>query len=159
VAELEKGTTMTDTLRSTFSAEPRTDPAKPFWFAPACAVLGATAVWLVVVPAAGIELFVETGGTTTEVSAASVVVGSALGGLGAVALGWVARRWFPHPRRDFVVLTSGMLVLSLLSPAAAATSMATAWSLCAMHVVVGAVAISLVAGPLPGHADPTDTQE
>jgi len=150
---------MTDTIRSTSSAESRISPARPLWFAPVCAVLGATSIWLVVAPLAGIELFVETGGTTTEVSAASVVIGSAVGGLGAVAIGWAARRWFPRPRRDFVVMTSGMLVLSLLSPATAATSMATALSLCAMHVVVGAVAIPLVAGRLPRHADATDTQQ
>lgn len=150
---------MTDTLRSTTSAESRTSPARPVWFVPACTVLGATAIWLVVAPLAGNELFVETGGTTTEVSAASVVVGSAIGGFGAVALGWAARRWFPRPRRDFVVMTIVMMVLSLLSPATAATSMVTALSLCAMHLVVGAVAIPLVAGRLPRIADATDAQE
>ncbi len=150
---------MTDTLRSTSAAESRTAAIRPVWFVPACAVLGATATWLVAAPLAGVELLVETGGTTTEVGAASVLVGSAIGGLGAVAIGSAARRWFPRPRRDFAVLTVAMMVLSLLSPATAATSTATALALCAMHVVVGAIAIPLVAGRLPRHAESTDTQE
>jgi hypothetical protein len=150
---------MTDTLRFTSSAESRTSPARPVWFVPACSVLGATVLWIMTAPLAGVELFVETGGTTTEVSAASVVVGSALGGLGAVALGWAAGRWLSRPRRGFVAMTSVMMVLSLFSPATAATSVATGLCLCAMHLVVGAVAIPLVAGRLPRHADVADTQE
>ena len=92
VADFVKGT-MIDTLRPPLRPN-RTSPARPIWFVPACAVLGAPAIWLVVAPLAGVELF-ETGGTTAEASAASVVVGSAIGGLGAVAHGgpqWFQRR-------------------------------------------------------------------
>ena len=154
---------MTHSIHTTF--EPDTTPVhdrstpRPIWFAPAAAVLAATTLWIAAAPLAGTDLVVDQGGTTIEVSPASVVLGSAIGGLGALATGWAARRWSARPRLHFVIATGIMCALSLASPATAATSTATALWLCSMHLVVGAVAIPLVATRLPSRSDSGEAQE
>ncbi len=154
---------MTHTIHTTFepdttSAHDRSAP-RPIWFAPAAAVLAATALWIVAAPLAGTDLVVDQGGTTIEVSPAAVVLGSAIGGLGALAVGWAARRWSARPRPHFVIATGVMCALSLASPVTAATSTATALWLCSMHLVVGAVAIPLVAARQPRRGDSGEAQE
>jgi Family of unknown function (DUF6069) len=150
---------MTDTLRSPISPDSTEAPTRPFWYIPAATTLAATALWLVAVPLAGVELFVDQGGTIIEVSPVSVVLGSAVGGFGTMAVGWAARRWFPRPRRHFVLTTGLMLAFSLISPVTAATTMTTALWLSSMHLVVGAIAIPVVAGRLPSRTDSDDPQE
>jgi hypothetical protein len=159
VADFEKGITMNDTIRLAAEPDSASTSTRPVWFAPAFATLAATALWLVVVPLVGVDLFVDQGGTIIEVSPASVVLGSAVGGFGALAVGWFARRWSSRPRRHFVLATGLMMALSLISPVTAATTTTTALWLCSMHLVVGAIAIPLVAGRLPSRTDSGDPQE
>lgn len=148
---------MTDTI--TVERDSTRTTTRPIWYAPAAAVLAGTALWLLAAPLVGAELFVNQGGTIIEVSPASVVIGSAVGGLGAVAVGWAATRWSSRPRHRFVVATGLMLAFSLISPLTAATSTATALWLCSMHLAVGAVAIPLVAARLPQNVDSGQEQE
>lgn len=150
---------MTDTIRSPLSPDSTEDTRRPFWYAPAASALAATALWLVAVPLAGVELFVDQGGTIIEVNPVSVVLGSVVGGFGTMAVGWAARRWFPRPRRHFVLTTTLMLAFSLISPVTAATTTTTALWLCSMHIVVGAIAIPVVAGRLPSSTDSGNPQE
>ena len=150
---------MTDTIRSPIPPGSTAAPARPFWYIPAATTLAATALWLVAVPLVGVELFVDQGGTIIEVSPVSVVLGSAVGGFGTMAVGWAARQWFPRPRRHFVLTTGLMLAFSLISPVTAATTMTTALWLSSMHLVVGAIAIPVVAGRLPSRTDSGDPQE
>jgi hypothetical protein len=139
---------MSGTARSTLSPGSTNAVARPVWQVPAASVAVAVVLWIVAAPLAGAELLVDSVVGPMEVDLASVVLGSAIGGFGAVAVGWLARRRSSSPRRHFLVATGLILALSLIGPAATALSTTTAVWLCSMHLAVGAVAIPLVAGRL-----------
>ncbi|HWM73968.1 MAG TPA: DUF6069 family protein [Nocardioides sp.] len=140
---------MSGTARSTLSPGSRISPPRPVWLVPAASTAVAVAIWVVAAPLAGAELLVDSVVGPMEVDLASVVLGSAIGGFGAVAVGWLARRRSSSPRRHFLVATGLILALSLVGPATTALSAATALWLCSMHLAVGALAIPLVASRLP----------
>jgi len=140
---------MSGTARSTLSSGSRISTPRPVWHVPAASVAIALLLWIVAAPLTGAELLVDSVVGPMEVDLASVVLGSAVGGFGALAVGRLARRRSSSPRRHFLVATGLILALSLVGPATTALSTATALWLCAMHLAVGAVAILLVASRLP----------
>ena len=139
---------MSGTARSTLSPDSTIAP-RPAWHVPAASVAVGVVLWIVAAPLAGAELLVDSVVGPMEVDLASVVLGSAIGGLGALGVGWLVRRRSSSPRRHFIVATGLILAVSLVGPATTAFSTATALWLCSMHLAVGAVAIPLVASRLP----------
>jgi hypothetical protein len=139
---------MSGTARSTLSPDSTIAP-RPAWHVQAASVAVAVVLWVVAAPLAGAELLVDSVIGPMEVDLASVVLGSAIGGFGAIAVGWLVRRRSSSPRRHFLVTTGLILALSLIGPATTAFSASTALWLCSMHLAVGAVAIPLMAGRLP----------
>jgi len=137
---------MSRTARPTLSPDATISPSRPAWLVPAVSTAVAVAIWVVAVPLAGAELLVNSVVGKMEVDLPSVVLGGAIGGFGALAVGWAARRWTSRPHRAFLIATGLILPLSLIGPATAALSTSTALWLCSMHLAVGAVVISLVAG-------------
>ena len=140
---------MPGTARSTLSPDSTMASSRPFWHVPAASVAVAVVLWIVAAPLAGAELLVNSVVGPMEVDLASVVLGSAIGGLGAGAVGSLAGRRSSSPRRHFLVATGVILALSLIGPATTALATATALWLCSMHLAVGAVAIPLTARRLP----------
>ena len=139
---------MSGTARSTLSPD-SSIASRPAWHVPAASVAVGVVLWIVAAPLAGAELLVDSVVGPMEVDLASVVLGSAIGGFGALGVGWLVRRRSSSPRRHFIVATGLILALSLVGPATTAFSTATALWLCSMHLAVGAVAILLMAGRLP----------
>jgi hypothetical protein len=139
---------MSGTARSTLSPDSTIAP-RPAWQVPAASVAVGVVLWIVAAPLAGAELLVNSVVGPMEVDLASVALGSAIGGFGALGVGWLVRRRSSSPRRHFIVATGLILTLSLIGPATTAFSTATALWLCSMHLAVGAVAIPLMAGRLP----------
>jgi hypothetical protein len=140
---------MSGTARSTGSTGSTVSPSRPAWVVLAASVAVAVAIWMVAAPLAGAALLVDSLVGRMEVDLPSVVLGSVIGGLGALAVGRIVRRLSSSPRRHFLVATGVILALSLIGPATTALSTTTAIWLCCMHLAVGAVAIPLAAGRLP----------
>ena len=144
---------MPGTVRFTSPPDATSHAQRSVWLAPAAATAVAVVLWVLAAPLSGVELLVDSVVGRMEVDLASVVLGSAIGGFGALAVGRAARRWSSRPRRSFLIATGLILPLSLIGPATTALSTATALWLCSMHLAVGSVAIPLVAGRLPSSAD------
>ena len=140
---------MSGSARSTLSPDSTIASPRPVWHVPAASVAVGVVLWIVAAPLAGAELLVDSVVGPMEVDLASVVLGSAIGGFGAIGVGWLVRRRSSSPRRHFLVATGLILALSLIGPATTAISTATALWLCSMHLAVGAVAITLMASRLP----------
>lgn len=122
---------------------------------PALAGPTAAAVgWVVLVPFGGVELTVDTGAGPTGVGVASVLLAGLVGGVGALAVGRLARRG-PRPRVLFLAATVTLLVVSLLVGPTAATTVGGGLGLGLLHLLVGAVVIPLAARRLPRDRTPS----
>jgi uncharacterized protein DUF6069 len=86
-------------------------------------------------------------GATTHVGALTVLVASALAALAAGLTRRIADRYAAHPRRTWIRLAIGVLVLSLAGPLSAGTTTATKAALACLHLVAAAVLVPTLAGP------------
>ncbi len=102
------------------------------------APVAAMLIWLVQGP----HLMVRTGEGVTEVSPAAVIATSLAAGIAGWLVLAVLERYSARPRRNWTVIATAVLVLSLLGPILSAVTVATAGALIAMHAVVGTILIS-----------------
>lgn len=102
----------------------------------AAAVLAPVALWIAVVPVAGIDLEAQ----GRRVGVAPVIIGSLLPALAAWALLAVLERRTGRARAIWTAVAVLALALSLGGPLGAATAAAGA-ALAAMHLLVGAIVI------------------
>jgi hypothetical protein len=112
-------------------------------------VVGATAAalatWGLAVPVAGIELDVRVGGETSDVGVGEVAVTAALAALTAWATLVLLERWTANARKSWTILAALVLLASLAGPLGSAVGAGAALALIAMHVVVGAILIVMLA--------------
>lgn len=120
----------------------------PVWQAAVGAVCASAVTWSLLGPLAGLDLVVRTGHGTREVGIASVVVTALVVALGALLVAAVTRRVAARPRRAFLCTSTGVLLLSLLGPLGAATTVAGALALALLHVVVASTVVPVIAGGL-----------
>jgi hypothetical protein len=123
------------------------------------AVLGALAAVLVVwvighlVGVTPPDVRMTPSGTVQQVGLPSIVVTCLLAGIVAVLLVSALERLTRHPRRDWVVVSIVLLLLSLLGPlGAAATAQAGLFLLC-MHLAAAAVLIPTLFLSIPVTAE------
>lgn len=131
------------TTRSRATHTPAAPPARTTDRVVAVVLLAATAaavLWMLAVPALGVDLAVTTGESTRTVGIVSVLVSTTV----ATLAGWAALALLGRRRRGRTVWTWGAVVLaslSLLSPLTMAQSTGAGATLVAMHVAVAAVAV------------------
>ena len=111
------------------------------------AVLAALAVWSVAEFGFGIDLRAPASGAqgSHDVAAVNVIVASLVASLAGWALLAALERWTPRARRTWTAIAALALVASLAGPLSGSgiTAGNRAW-LAAMHVVVGAVLITVL---------------
>lgn len=113
------------------------------------AVAAGLLVWLVSVPALGVELTARSGGGEIVVGPAPVVLAGLVAGLGGWGLLALLERFTGRPRLIWTGVAVTVLALSLIAPLVQATTVAAATVLIAMHVAVGAVVL-VGLGPTAG---------
>lgn len=101
--------------------------------------------WLAVTRLIGTALLVTSGTSTQEVGLVAVVLAALVGASGALLVAVLAQRRAVHPRRVFLAVTLPLLVISLTGPLTQATTTGSALHLAALHLVVGATALPLLA--------------
>jgi Family of unknown function (DUF6069) len=98
-------------------------------------------IWLVQGPLTGVDLIVRTGNGFTSVGPAAVVIASLVAGLAGWALLALLERVTPRPRRAWRLVAAAVLLISILGPLTAATTLPAKGALVAMHAVVGVLLI------------------
>jgi uncharacterized protein DUF6069 len=112
------------------------------WLTVAAAVIGAALVWLIAVPAAGVELVATpVGGKPMHVTVAAVLGSSLLAGLAGLWLLKVLEGRSANGLRNWTIVAAVVLVGSLVSPLGGESTGAKV-ALIAMHLAVGAVLIT-----------------
>ena len=104
----------------------------------AAAILAAVLVWLLAVPLADVDLAVGSGPGRRRIGLFAVVATALLAGLAATGLAALLPRCTGRPRRTWLIIGSGTLVVSLVGPLGAAGVGAGA-VLVALHLAVGGV--------------------
>lgn len=107
----------------------------------AAASVVAVIVWIIAVPAAGLDLVVHSGPTTQTVGLASVVIVPVAAGAAAWVTLAILERMARRARLLWMIVAVTVLALSLLGPISLAVGAGTVWALLTMHVVVGATLI------------------
>jgi hypothetical protein len=107
------------------------------------APLGALLIWLVAVPAVGLDL--TAGADARPITAITVVVVATVAGLAATGLAMLLSRRTSRPRRSWLIVAGAVLLLSLTGPLSA-TSAGVGVTLVAMHLLVGAIVIIGIGG-------------
>lgn len=111
------------------------------WFTVAAAVVAAVVVWLVAVPAAGVDLVAKpVGGSTTHVTFAAVLGATAVVGLVGLGLLVLLERRSSKGLRIWTIIAAIVLIGSLGNPLGGASTGAKV-VLFVLHLVVGAVLI------------------
>jgi hypothetical protein len=113
------------------------------------ATAAATGAWIIVSPVAGIDLRVGSEPDIRTVGVGAVVTAALLAALTGCATLAALERWTARPRRNWLAVVAGGLVLSLAGPLFVAARASSAIGLVALHVVTAA---ALAAG-LAGSAD------
>ncbi|MEO8827763.1 DUF6069 family protein [Lapillicoccus sp.] len=115
------------------------------WRALLASVAAPVMVWLAVTRFSGTALLVASGKSTQEVGIVAVVLAALVGASGALLVAVLAQRRAVHPRRVFLAVTLPLLVVSLAGPLSQATTTGSALGLAALHLVVAATALPLLA--------------
>lgn len=114
------------------------------WLIVPASAVAAVIVWTVAVPIAGVDLEAKTGSQVQHVGMASVIavslVVAVLATLVRIALARAMRARPGRGSRAWLIIASVVLLVSLAGPAGAVTASA-AWSLAALHLVVGGLLI------------------
>lgn len=126
---------------------PRGIPGLPVWQALVGAGAASAITWLALVPLAGLDLAVRTGGEQREIGLGSAVVTALVVALGALGCAAVLRRLTTRPRRAFLWTCTAVLALSVLGPLGAVGAGAEL-GLGLLHLVVAAAVVPIVAGRL-----------
>ena len=112
------------------------------WLTVAGAVVGATLVWLIAVPVAGVELVATPiGGQATHITVVAVLVASLIIGLAGLGLLTLLERRSANGLRNWTIVAAIVLAGSFTSALSGATAGAKV-ALVAMHLLVGAVLIT-----------------
>ena len=109
----------------------------PRWWTVLAAQVAATAVYVVAVPVAGIDLAARTGDSTQTIDLGMVLTGTLV--IGLAAIGWLLalRHWTRRSDRAWRISAIVVLAISLLGPAGA-TNAAAGITLACMHLAVAA---------------------
>ncbi len=117
----------------------------------AAAVAAAAVVWTVAAQVLGVHLVIRFGHSAPQTIGIGLVAGVSLGAsLAAWALLALMERRTPSARTTWTRTAVVVLLLSLSMPAIAATTVSTAVTLGAMHVVVATILIAVLRR---GHAE------
>jgi hypothetical protein len=103
-------------------------------------------VWAIAQATAGLRVRLGSG-PVTHVGAPSVLVVSVLAALAALGTRALAERIFTNPGRTWSRLAAGALVVSLVGPLSAGTTMITKVLLVCMHIAAAAVLIAILRSP------------
>lgn len=112
------------------------------WLTVAAAAAGAMVIWVIAVPAAGVDLVATpVGGPTTHINGVTVLVASLLVGLVGFGLLTLLERRSTKGLRTWTIVAAVVLLLSLAS-SMGGEGTAAKLVLTLMHLVVGAVLIT-----------------
>lgn len=134
---------MSATTHPTHSPATKSSPRRwPIWITTLAAASAIPVlIWIVTDLIAGHQLVAVSGGTTMTVDSGYIVIGATFSTACGLGLAAILRRFTAKPRRNWVIVASVVLALSLLTPLGGTTAL-TVVVLMAMHLVVGAIAIT-----------------
>ena len=122
--------------------------ALPVWQTLLAGVAAPVVVWTLLHPVLGVRLVADTGNGAHPVGIAAVVVTALVVSLGALGTARLARR-AGRPRRAFLLVALGVLLVSLLGPLTGSVSAVGALGLVLLHLSVAGAVVPLVARRLP----------